>query len=72
MLDALQSRLNGLAAALQGFNQNESAIRFLQSQRTLQGGANAAAADASELYTNAADLLTKAGITGERQQEVTG
>jgi hypothetical protein len=50
---------------LQGFNQNDAALRFLQSQRTLQGGTNAAVADASELYSNAADLLTKAGMTGE-------
>jgi hypothetical protein len=30
-----------------------------------QGGANTAVTDASELYTNAADLLSKAGMTGE-------
>jgi hypothetical protein len=49
----------------QGFNQNDAALRFLQGQRMQQGGGNTAVADASELYTNAADLLSKAGMTGE-------
>jgi hypothetical protein len=51
-------------ASANGFNQNDAALRFLQGQRTLQGGGNTAVADASQLYTNAADLLSKAGMTG--------
>ena len=56
---------NCCVTAVQGFNQNDAALRFLQGQRTLQGGGNTAVADASQLYTNAADLLSKAGMTGE-------
>lgn len=52
---------------VQGFSQNDAAIRFLQSQRTLQqGDGGTAAADATDLYNSAADLLSKAGMSGEQ------
>lgn len=52
----------------QGFNQNDAALRFLQGQRALpQNGAGitASGVDVADLYGNAADLLSKAGMAGD-------